>query len=463
MDNKNTEKEKTIQNGERQYWWLVASPDKWDLSALGIGEEESYTLYTDESKKTPRQKHQNFLDAKVGDKVIGYESSPKMNIVSLLEVSKGTDGTYLWFVKKVNLSVPITYKEVINNSELKNMEFLGSKVRGQQGSLFKLTESEYNCLIDMIKEKNPDLDISEVNKQETVAENQPIAYNETNFFNDVFMDKASYIKLKRLLLNKHNVILQGAPGVGKTFSAKRLAYSIIGSKDDSKIKMVQFHQNYTYEDFVMGYKPDGSGFKLEYGKFYDFCKKAEKGQDNKYFFIIDEINRGNLSKIFGELLMLIENDYRGEKIKLAYSDEQFSVPDNLYIIGMMNTADRSLAMIDYALRRRFSFFTMKPAFDSDKFIKKIEATNSEKFKKLVKCIMNLNEEITKDPSLGEGFMIGHSYFCNLFNDNNDERKDIDSTLKDVVEFDILPTLKEYWFDNDEKYKKWSDNLNEFLK
>ena len=141
----------------------------------------------------------------------------------------------------------------------------------------------------------------------------------------------------------------------------------MGVKDNSRIEFVQFHQSYSYEDFIMGYKPVDNGFQLEVGIFYEFCIKAKNDQNNDYFFIIDEINRGNMSKIFGELLMLIENDYRGMEIKLAYSKKAFSIPKNLYIIGMMNTADRSLAMIDYALRRRFSFVEMVPGFESEGF------------------------------------------------------------------------------------------------
>lgn len=192
-------------------------------------------------------------------------------------------------------------------------------------------------------------------------------YTKTDFLNEVYINENSYDTLVDLLDMKYNIILQGAPGVGKTFIAKRLTYSIMGEKDTSRVSMVQFHQNYSYEDFIQGYRPVENGFKLESGSFYKFCKAAEIDDERPYFFIIDEINRGNLSKIFGELMMLIEHDKRGDKLKLLYKDEWFTVPKNIRIIGMMNTADRSLAMIDYALRRRFAFFDVAPAFDSDGF------------------------------------------------------------------------------------------------
>ena len=250
------------------------------------------------------------------------------------------------------------------------------------------------------------------------------------------------------------MILQGAPGVGKTYAAKRLAYAIMGVKDEDRIMQVQFHQNYSYEDFVMGYKPnEKGGFELKNGKFYDFCKKAENDRGHKYFVIIDEINRGNLSKIFGELLMLIENDYRELHIQLAYKDEVFAVPANLYIIGMMNTADRSLAMIDYALRRRFSFFEMKPAFDNPVFRNEIEQLSDPRLNNLIEAIIKLNKVIENDDSLGSGFCIGHSYLCNL-GDNYD--------LGNIVEYDIIPMLREYWFDNDETFNREVQNLRKSL-
>lgn len=183
------------------------------------------------------------------------------------------------------------------------------------------------------------------------------AYSAEEFLEEVYMDSDSYDTLVELIRMKKNVILQGAPGVGKTFAAKRLAYSMMGCKDQDRVMMVQFHQSYTYEDFIEGFRPSstGSGFEIKKGSFYNFCKRAADDLDNEYFFIIDEINRGNLSKIFGELFMLIESDKRGDVLHLLYSDEKFFVPANIYLIGMMNTADRSLAMLDYALRRRFAF------------------------------------------------------------------------------------------------------------
>ena len=164
----------------------------------------------------------------------------------------------------------------------------------------------------------------------------------------------------------------------------------------------------------MGFRPStAGGFELKYGAFHNFCKEAEVDEEHDYYFRIDEINRGNLSKIFGELFMLLENDKRGVSLQLLYANEQFSVPKNVYIVGMMNTADRSLAMLDYALRRRFAFFEIKPGFDTDGFKKHKDGLHNAKFNRLIACVENLNATITNDESLGEGFCLGHSYFCNF--------------------------------------------------
>lgn len=326
------------------------------------------------------------------------------------------------------------------------MPFVGRRVEETQLYAWKLRPELRKALEIM------DLpDFTEFDKTE-VTEMDLTPYTKADFLNDVYINEAKYETCVSRLKHKKNLILQGAPGVGKTFAARRIAWSIMGVKDDSKVEFVQFHQSYSYEDFIMGYKPVENGFKLKEGIFYTFCDKARKDSANDYFFIIDEINRGNMSKIFGELLMLIESDYRGKDITLAYSKEPFSVPDNLYIIGMMNTADRSLAMIDYALRRRFSFVEMTPGFDSEGFRKYQADFNNTAFDRLIGRIKALNSDIETDPSLGKGFCIGHSYFCKL-NENCSN-----SILKEIVEYDIIPMLEEYWFDDKEKANSWSNDL-----
>ncbi len=275
-------------------------------------------------------------------------------------------------------------------------------------------------------------------------------YTEEDFLSEVYLSEPAYQRLVSLLRHKKNVILQGAPGVGKTFMAKRLAYSMMGVRDASRVELVQFHQSYSYEDFIMGYRPTESGFELKTGAFYDFCRRAEDDDENDYFFIIDEINRGNLSKIFGELFMLIEPDKRGASMRLLYSDERFSVPANVYLIGTMNTADRSLALMDFALRRRFAFFELGPGFDSAGFRAYQESLNSSSFDSLIACVQQLNEAIADDDTLGEGYRIGHSFFCGL---RPGERSDAER-LRGIVEYEIVPLLREYWFDDLEKASSW---------
>lgn len=419
------------------YWWLTANPKIWSFSDLRIGEEQSYTLYNDNGNK--RRVFQNFLDAKVGDIVLGYEANPVKKVVAICRITQENDGQAIYFEKIEGLSAPVEYLALRDCPELEKMEFFVQP----NGSLFKLTRGEYDFIMDIIREANP------LKQPDAVIPK----YTKEDFLNAVYMTEARYDVLEALLRNKMNIILQGAPGVGKTFTAKKLAYAMMGEQDDSRIEVVQFHQNYSYEDFIMGYRPDGADFKLTDGVFYRFCQTAANHPDQPYFFIIDEINRGNMSKIFGELLMLIEKDYRGTKATLAYSGMPFSVPENLYIIGMMNTADRSLAMIDYALRRRFSFFEMEPGFSSEGFIKYQSSFANETFDSLIDQIKALNKEIAEDKSLGRGFRIGHSYFC-----GRKPGECTDEWMRSVVEFDILPMLSEYWFDEPVKLQRWEKNL-----
>ena len=283
------------------------------------------------------------------------------------------------------------------------------------------------------------------------------SYTKEDFMDEAYIPVEKYDQMVSRLARKKNIILQGAPGVGKSFLAKRLAYSLIGKKDEEKVAMVQFHQSYAYEDFVMGFRPnEQGGFDLEKGVFYSFCRKAKDHPNEPYFFIIDEINRGNLSKIFGELLLLIEVDKRSKKYAMptTYSKELFYIPENLFIIGLMNTADRSLALMDYALRRRFSFIEIEPAFGKafNKYMAQFEGT---KLSRVIDVVMQINQDITNDEALGRGFRIGHSYFSNLHDASDEE-------LMDIVECELAPLIEEYWVENPKKIVAYVKQLREAI-
>lgn len=272
---------------EHGYWWLNANPKIWSFSDIAVGQVQSYTLFNENGNK--RRIFQNFLDAKAGDMIIGYESNPVKQIVAIGRISAEQDGEKLFFEKVEGLSSPIDYATLKGCPELERMEYF----QNPQGSLFKLTRGEFEFIMDMIRDENP------VQQPEQIE-----TYDKGKFLSEVYMTEKAYESLVAVLRNKKNIILQGAPGVGKTFAARRLAWSMMGEVDDSRIEFVQFHQNYSYEDFVMGYKPAEDGFELKNGIFYRFCQKAANQPDKDFFFIIDEINRGNMSKIWLEGLAL---------------------------------------------------------------------------------------------------------------------------------------------------------------
>ena len=446
-------------------YWLYAPGEgscMWDefytSGIMAIGWGVIGDLSTFDSKDAMKIKMREVIDESLSYKNAAHATwqfANEMKIGDIVFVKKGMHQIIGRGVVMSDYEYDNTRDDEYKN--IRQVDWTHNGVWPHPGQAVMKTLTDITSYTDYVEKLNSLFEDETEEDAEDVEKTYP-PYTKEDFLSEVFMPEEEYDKLSGILRIKKNIILQGAPGVGKTFVAKRIAFSMMGVKDVERVMMVQFHQSYSYEDFIMGFRPSTDGFELKRGAFYNFCKKAEIDGDNDYFFIIDEINRGNLSKIFGELFMLIENDKRGVSLQLLYSDEKFSVPKNIYIIGMMNTADRSLAMLDYALRRRFAFFEIKPGFTTDGFREYRMSLENEKFGKLIACVESLNNVISNDESLGDGFCIGHSYFCNLLPDTIN-----DQVLSGIVEYELIPLLKEYWFDEPTKVKDWSSNLRSAIK
>jgi len=422
------------------FWWLNANPKIWSISNHTEGQRQTYTTHNEKGNK--RRIYKYFEAAKPGDLIIGYESTPTKQIKAIYEVTKGihntANGEEIEFELVEKLEIPVHWNDLKNNAALQNCEVFINN----QGSLFKLTEEEYDIIREIIDNKN-------IITEKLLQSSNIKKYKFTDDSDKPFISEVDFTQTVALLKRKKNIILQGPPGVGKTFIARKLAYEIMQEIKDANIEMVQFHQSYSYEDFIQGLRPtQKGGFDLRDGIFYSFCQRAMAHPDRPFFFIIDEINRGNLSKIFGELMMLIEADKREEKfaLKLTYAEDEedrFYVPSNLYIIGTMNTADRSLAIVDYALRRRFAFITLQPDYGNNfRAFLASKGLSAGMVEHISSAVTKVNSKIKEDINLGEGFQIGHSYFC-TFTTNEDENK----WWNEILSFELKPLLEEIWFDD----------------
>jgi len=462
-----------VSEPESHYWiekTLVRGRADREFGSESLGQ----ALWSPQKSKGERQAdiYSNMRKVQPGDVVFHFTDNKAITGVSIAtqkadDTFMCLDGTdweglpgYRIALKDYRvLDRPITRDEIFSHAtELKAILdsnsglFYNKDLNLVQGGYLTLAPTELVNLFNKIYQKSTGENIPYVDADGfSMSEPKPVEqYGIEDALNGLLISKSELEEMIDSIKVKKNLILQGAPGTGKSFVAKRLAYALLGEKDDSRIQSIQFHQSFSYEDFIQGFRPkkDSTGFALRNGVFYRFCQLALQNPSKPFVFLIDEINRGNLSKIFGEVMLLIESDKRGPDwaVSLTYADEtakKFYIPANVHIVGMMNTADRSLAIVDYALRRRFVFKDVLPGFSSLNFKTLLAAKGIDDA--VIEVIQNrlseLNKKIEMSPDLGAGFMVGHSFFVPTHTVH-----DSVAWYNSVIRNEIAPLLREYWFD-----------------